>query len=62
MLVTVRCGYAVARPPTPRNIRHSTITVEADTELAGRLLADQWTANKPGVVMPTGSEIVAVEL
>lgn len=62
MLVTVLCGYAVARPPTPANIRHSIITLEADTELEARLTADQWTANKPGVVMPTSSEIVAVEL
>jgi hypothetical protein len=62
VLVTVRCGYAIARPPTPANIRHSTIIVEADTEVAGRLLADQWTASKPDVEMPISSEIVAVEL
>lgn len=60
--VTVRVGFAIARPPTPRNIRFSTITVEAESEIAARLLADQWVASRPGVVMPTGSEILAVEL
>lgn len=59
---TIRVGFAIARPPSPRNIRFSTITVEAESELAARLLADQWTASRPGVVMPTSSEILAVEL
>lgn len=60
--VTVRVGFAIARPPSPRNIRFHTITHEARTEVEGDLLAAQWVASRPGVVMVTSTEIVEVEI
>lgn len=63
MTVTVRVGFAVARPPAPHNIRFSTITVtDVGTETEATLLAAQWAASRPGVVMPTSTEILSLVL
>jgi len=59
MIVRVLVGYTVSRPVVPDELA-ALYVVDAPTEVAGRLLACQWAASRPGVVMPT-SAVVLVE-
>lgn len=53
--------YAYARPPSAQHRRTHRIVIVHPTDdmLAARLRADQWIASHPGVVMPTGSTLIA---
>lgn len=53
---SVDVWVATVRPPTDED--WSRFRVEADTALEAELLACQWAACKPMVVMPTRSMIV----
>lgn len=54
-------GWTSVRPIVPDQ-HWSRVVVDAETELAGELLALQIVASRPGCEMPTRSEIVEVEL
>ena len=60
MLITTLVGAAIARPPCVANIVYSLVMVEADTEIAGSLLAAQIVASRPDIVMPTSTEVIDV--
>lgn len=66
MIVTVKVGFAIARPPSPANIRHSAVTLAiasesiAAAEAQARLQAAQFIASRPGVVMPTSTEVIGL--
>ncbi|MGW5402686.1 hypothetical protein [Streptomyces sp. NPDC003952] len=60
MIVGVRVGVALSRPPREHAVIG--VIVEAEDEAAAQLLACQIAATHPAVVMPVSSEVVSVVL
>ncbi len=61
-LYTVEVEFAIARPPSPRNLRVHTVQLWAETDNEAHLFAAHWLDARPGVVMATGTKITEVIL
>jgi len=60
-LFTVACGFTTHRPIRPDERTH-TLQFMASTDSEAHLIAAQWIASRPGVEMPTSTEIISVEM
>jgi hypothetical protein len=60
-LYTVAVGFTTHRPVRPDERTH-TLTLWAADDADAHLFAAQWIASRPGVVMPTRTTIIQVEL
>jgi hypothetical protein len=54
--------FSSSRPIRPDEHRHRFVFMYEDDANAAELYALQWCASRPGVEMPTRSQIVALEL